>query len=264
MSDETPSSTASTAGQPASPSPVEATWDELVERLGHRFADGELLRTALTHRSYANEHREGPLVPGQGPVLHNDRLEFLGDAVLGLSVGHLLMTLHPDVSEGELSRLRARIVSESGLAGVANGLGLGQCLLLGRGEEQGGGRQKASLLADALEALLGAIYLDAGFEAARAAVERLFLDAITRAGAEKADHKTDLQERCQRQLGRPPIYHVVSTSGPDHAKVFQVSVSVEGRELGTGEGRSKKLAEQEAARQALEALESGAAGPLVR
>jgi ribonuclease-3 len=218
--------------------------------LGHRFADPRLLEEALTHKSFLNEN----VAPGRR---HNERLEFLGDAVLGLCIGHLLMERFPDVREGELAMIRAQIVNETHLADVATQLGLGEWLFLGRGEEQTGGRRKPSLLADACEATLAAVYLDGGFPAAFTTVRRLFeprFAALETPG--RSDFKTRLQERAQAMLRETPRYSVVEEKGPDHEKTFVVAVLVGGKELARGEGRSKKEAEQRAANAALETIET--------
>jgi ribonuclease-3 len=216
--------------------------------LGHRFVDPRLIEEALTHKSFLNENS----APGRK---HNERLEFLGDAVLGLCVGHLLMERFPDVREGELSMIRAQVVNETHLADVAGQLALGEWLYLGRGEEQTGGRRKPSLLADACEALLAAVYLDGGFAAAFGVVKKLFdprFAALEQPG--KSDFKTRLQERAQAALRETPRYAVVDAHGPDHEKKFVVAVIVGGKELARGEGRSKKEAEQKAAQAALTML----------
>jgi len=220
---------------------------ELQQRISHSFGDAALLERALTHKSYANENR----LAG-----HNERMEFLGDAVLNLAVSEQLMDARPQAPEGELSRIRALIVSEPSLAGAARTIGLGEFLRLGRGEEQSGGRDKDSLLADSFEALVAALYLDGGIGAAAAFIERLFREAVRTAGASgpAADHKTALQELCQERLKVLPEYQVVSESGPDHQKQFTVRLSVRGEVLGTGTGRSKKEAEQRAAKEAMERL----------
>ncbi len=222
---------------------------ELQQLIPHRFADASLLERALTHRSYANEHRLAD---------HNERMEFLGDAVLGLVVSEQLMDALPAAPEGELSRLRAAVVSEPSLAGVARAIGLGGFLLLGRGEEQTGGRDKDSLLADSLEALVASLYLDGGIGAARAFIARAFAETIARVRTDGgvADHKTELQELCQERLKVLPDYRVVSERGPDHQKQFEVELSVRGEVLGRGSGRSKKEAEQRAAKEALAKLRS--------
>jgi ribonuclease-3 len=220
---------------------------ELQVRIGLTFRAPRLLQHALTHKSYANEHRLSE---------HNERLEFLGDAVLNLVVSEHLMTTCPDSTEGDLSRLRAAVVSEPSLAAVARTIGLGEYLLLGRGEEQTGGRNKDSLLADCLEALIAAVYLDGGKEAAALLILRFFEDLIKKTCALRGtvDYKTELQERCQERLKVLPEYRVVSESGPDHQKQFEVELMIKGRLSGRGTGRSKKEAEQRAAKEALEKL----------
>ncbi|MFM7141098.1 MAG: ribonuclease III, partial [Alphaproteobacteria bacterium] len=222
-------------------------------RLGHAFADRELLRTALTHRSHT-----------AGPGAQNETLEFLGDAVLGLVVTELLVRAWPRVGEGRLTRRRASLVSATSLAHKAAALGIGEFLLLGRGEEKTRGREKPSILAGALEAILGSVFLDGGFDAARAVVERLFLDDVS--GIEPppyggGEFKTQLQEIVQRDLHAAPEYSLSSTTGPDHAREFHVEVSVEGRILGRGSGSSKKIAESAAAREAVARLRGEPTSP---
>jgi len=216
----------------------------LQELIAHAFRDGRLLELALTHKSYANENR----LPE-----HNERLEFLGDSVLNLAVSERLMRTCPDATEGELSRLRAAVVSEPTLAMVGRAIGLGSHLLLGRGEDQTGGRDKSSLLADSVEALIAAIYLDAGKDAADGFIHRFFDDAIRTACSARGrtDNKTELQELCQERLRVLPEYRVVSATGPDHRKQFEVEVWINGRLSGRGTGGSKKEAEQKAASEAL-------------
>ncbi len=221
------------------------------EVLGIRFADRDLLLAALTHRSFINENPEVA-------IGDNERLEFLGDAVLDLAVSRLLWDRFPQAREGELSRRRAAIVNEAALAQVAATAGIGEALRLGRGEELTGGRTKASLLADAFEATLAAIFLDAGIEVALRVVERLFGDWIQGAAATPEDHKTRLQELVQARFGCVPRYVTLRESGPDHDKVFLVEIQLGDEALGVGEGRSKKSAEQAAARAALERLAGGA------
>ena len=224
----------------------------LEARLGHTFADRRLCEAALTHKSWLNE------APGGGRT-DNERLEFLGDAVLALVVSDLLMKRFPDRSEGELSKARAVVVSEAGLARTAQGFGLGQWIFLGRGEDLAGGRAKASILSDALEALMGAVYLDGGLEAARVVAEHLFSGALEDVEKQtRHDYKSRLQERSQALLQATPQYRVVGQEGPDHDKRFQVTISLSGREYGRAVGRSKKEAEQSAAAQALAILEGGA------
>lgn len=195
--------------------------------------------------------------------MHNERLEYLGDAVVDLVVGDRLMQCLPDAREGTLSKLRALVVSEASLAGVAGALGLGQFLSLGRGEEQTGGRAKPSLLADAFEAVIGAVYRDGGFDAANQLALRLLgqlvADAVS--GRLKPDHKTRLQEFAQGKLRQMPHYEVVDERGPDHEKEFEVAVSIAGQEIARACGHSKKEAEREAAGRALARLEADAAGP---
>lgn len=222
---------------------------ELETVLGHRFVRRELLLSALTHRSYANEN------PG---VVRsdNEKLEFLGDAVLDLTIGHMLMVRYPKLREGQLSVTRAQVVSEAGLSSLAMELGLGTWLYLGRGEERSGGRYKPSILADALEALIAAVYLDAGFQAVWNLVARLFgrsIDSVEETGF--YDFKTRLQELAQARLKATPVYRVVGSSGPDHAKLFEVCVEIDGREWGRASGPSKKRAEQLAAANASFLLE---------
>ena len=218
----------------------------LERALGLRFRDRNLREIALTHRSHAFE---------QGSGRTNERLEFLGDAVLGLVVTDLAYDRFPDLPEGDLAKLRAATVNMLTLADVARELGLGEALLLGRGEELSGGRDKTSILADALEAVLGAVYLDRGLDAARALIERLFwprMAAYSRGEGDR-DYKTGLQERAAQEIGVVPQYRVAER-GPDHAKEFTATVFLDGEAYGSGEGRSKKEAEQRAAREAYDRL----------
>ena len=206
---------------------------EFQQRIGYGFRQGGLLERALTHKSYANENK----VPS-----HNERMEFLGDSVLNLIVSEYLMKSCPDSTEGDLSRLRASVVSEPALARVARAIGLGAYILLGRGEEQTGGRDKDSLLANSLEALIASIYLDAGKEAADSFVMRFFEDIIklTCSTGGSVDYKTQLQELCQERIRQLPDYRMASESGPDHQKQFTVEVWIKGQLSGQGTGRSKK------------------------
>jgi ribonuclease III len=211
-----------------------------------RFRDQGLRVQALTHRSYAFE---------QGSDLTNERLEFLGDAVLGIVVTDLAYRRFPDLPEGDLAKLRAATVNMMTLADVARDLGLGGDLLLGRGEELSGGRDKTSILADAMEAVLGAVYLDRGLRDATAVVERLFwprMAAYARGEGER-DYKTGLQELAAQEVGTVPQYRV-REDGPDHAKEFTAIVFIAGQRYGAGQGRSKKEAEQRAAREAFSRL----------
>ncbi len=205
-----------------------------------------MLARALAHRSWCAE------TTGQES---NERLEFLGDAVLGLVVTDHIFRSYPGLPEGELAKVRASVVNSAALAEVAAELGLGPFLLLGKGEDQSGGREKPSILADAMEAIIGAVYLDGGWPAAAALVMRLLEDRITEAAAGPGgqDYKTRLQELAARRFDQLPRYEV-DDEGPDHAKRFFAVVSIGGRELGRGEGRSKKQAEQAAARLAWRAL----------
>lgn len=231
---------------PRQPARQDSLLDRLEQAIGHRFNNRQLLLEALTHSTYAYEHR------GEN-IKDNERLEFLGDAVLGLAVGLRLFRDFPAAREGELSRLRAELVSAPRLAVVARALGLGECLRLGRGEARSGGRDKENLLADALEALIGAVFLDAGFAAAGSVVEKLFAAAVPGAEPALRDCKTALQELLQARRQRP-AYRLAESSGPDHRRSYRIEVLVEEQVLGTGEGPTKKRAEQEAARRALESL----------
>ncbi|HEX3698229.1 MAG TPA: ribonuclease III [Polyangia bacterium] len=223
----------------------------LERQLGYRFVDRALCESALTHKSWLNEKHE----PGR---TDNERLEFLGDAVLALVVSDLLMKRFPLRSEGELSKTRAAVVSEAALAKAADEMGLGQWIFLGRGEDLAGGRRKPSILSDALEAMIGAVYLDGGFAAAHGVAERLFGRALEEAEKNaRADYKSRLQERSQALLQATPQYQVVGEDGPDHDKRFQVAIFLDGREYGRAGGRSKKEAEQSAAALALTALDGG-------
>jgi ribonuclease-3 len=223
---------------------------ELQTALGYEFRHLALLRNALTHKSFVNEN------PGAAGT-HNERLEFLGDAVLDLVVSHLLVDRFPEHAEGALSKLRATVVSEPGLAQAARRLGLGECLRLGKGEELTGGRTKPSILADAYEAVLAAIYLDGGLPAAFAAVERHFGEVLAglERGGGSVDHKTRLQEYAQAELRLVPRYRIVATTGPDHDKTFETEIVLGDEVLARGAGKSKKEAEQRAAAAALEVLE---------
>ena len=224
--------------------------DSLQNALAYRFKNNLLLEEALTHKSHVNEQKTAA---GQ----HNERLEFLGDAVLSLIISEQLAALLPQSSEGALSKLKARLVSETVLAAVARRLTLGLCLRLGRGEELSRGREKDSLLADALEAVIAAVYLDGGVDMARHVVTNLFAEEFSQVATQQHrpgadDYKTQVQEWCQQRFDSLPSYAVVRESGPDHDKLFEVEVSVNGEVVGRGTGRSKKEAEQSAARQALQ------------
>lgn len=225
--------------------------EQLEAALGHRFAKIALLERALTHRSHAHN----------SSVPHNERLEFLGDSVLGLTVSRVLVERFPEWNEGRLSKARARLVNVSSAEQAAGRLNLGRHLRLGPGEEKTGGRQKQNLLADVYEAVVGAIFRDAGFDAASAFVERSLLydpAAINELLAEP-DHKSALQEWLQSRGLRPAEYRVISESGPEHAKLFRVSVRIDGRQMAEAEARSKKAAQQAAASIVLKSLREDAA-----
>ena len=223
----------------------QAQLESLQKELGYQFKDPTLLIRCLTHVSYDRQKTEG----------HNEVLEFLGDAVLDLAVSDLLMRHNPEKSEGDLSRMRASLVNSTVLAEKATELKLGPLLRLGKGEERSEGRSKPSILAGAFEALLGGIYQEGGYAAARSAVERYFLADVSRKKLGQQDYKTRLQEISQMLFHAPPTYRVVSESGPDHEKFFVTEISVGGKVLGKGEGRSKKQSEQEAAKIALMELQ---------
>jgi len=226
----------------------------LAERTGFAFPDRALGLAALTHKSYVNEHREEGLSD-------NERLEFLGDAVLDLAVSQLLMDRFPQAREGDLSKIRAALVDEPALARQGRALGLGPLLRLGRGEVLTGGREKASLLADALEAVIAVMYLGGGMAPVLRFLEAALAEAFesASAGTLDRDYKTQLQEVAQSKLRAAPRYRVVAQTGPDHEKVFEVELELRGEVMGRGSGRSKKDAEQVAARQGLETL--AARGP---
>jgi ribonuclease-3 len=230
--------------------PLRNEFDALERTLGYRFRDPGLLEHALTHTSRANEDVSGG-------VFDNESLEFLGDAVLGFAIADLLFRRFPAEDEGWKSKMKASLVSTTSLARLAERLNLGDHLLLGRGEEKTGGRRKQALLADGYEALIAAIYLDGGVEHAAGFIQRQFADLIEEGRESQSlhrDFKSALQERVQSNGGPLPEYVVVAESGPDHHKVFQVEVRVSGEPLADAPGRSKKEAEQEAARIALSRL----------
>lgn len=214
-------------------------------RLGHIFSDPELLARALRHSSYVNEEGSG--------LKDNEQLEFLGDSVLDLAVSHLLMEVFFSEAEGELSRLRAMLVGEAGLGRIAEQLELGRYLWLGKGEDRSGGREKSSILADAVEALVGAVYLDAGFDRALEVLRPIFTPFIEqlRTGKTRFDFKTALQEYTQSTFKELPSYRVLSESGPAHDRSYRVGVVLAGRYLAEGTGKTKKEAEQRAAAEAL-------------
>ena len=220
----------------------------LEERLGYSFRNRALLETALTHSSYANENRASGIVC-------NERLEFLGDSVLGVTVAVFLYRHFPDMPEGRMTRLRAELVCEQSLHRVALELHLGDYLRLGKGEEHNGGRKRASILSDAVEAVIAAMYLDAGMETAAGFIHRCLLDDVRAIETPTfTDYKTSLQELVQRHSGQVLSYELVGEEGPDHAKTFRMQVCLNGDPIGRGTGRTKKEAEQTAAANALEAL----------
>ncbi len=229
---------------------------ELETKLGHVFARPELLGAALTHRSHAAEN-------GQPDWFGGQRLEFLGDAVLGAIAAEWLVARREDWREGTLTKVRSRLTNTGALARVARRLDLGGCLRLGRGEEQSGGREREALLADGLEAVFGALWLDGGTGAVRPAFEKWFADELDEALAAGGDDnpKGELQERLQRQQQASPRYELIQESGPAHARHFQVDVWLGKDRLGTGEGTSKREAETQAARDALRRLEPRESGP---
>lgn len=215
---------------------------EALERvLGHTFQNRALLETALTHTSFANEARHG--------TKHNERLEFLGDSVLSIVVAEYLFT-HSSLPEGDLTRMRASLVCEAALFTFAQKIGLGRWLRLGHGEELGGGRTRPSVVSDAFEAVIAALYLDGGIEAARAFILPFVTSALTKQSAEE-DYKTKLQEIVQQNPSERLRYVVASQTGPDHDKHFVVEVHLNSNCIGSGEGHSKKQAEQAAAKEAL-------------
>ena len=229
-----------------SPTDTTAGLAKLSRRIGYEFTDESLLRRALAHRSWCAE---------VGGLPSNERLEFLGDAVLGWVIAEIAYRRHGDLAEGKLTDLRKSVVNATALAEVAEAIDLGDWLLLGKGEDSAGGRQKPSILSDAFEAVLGAVYLDGGVDAAKALVARLFSERLDVAAAhlDRLDHKTVLQELTARLYDTAPVY-LLTESGPDHAKMFKATVLVAGEALGDGHGKSKKLAEQQAASLAFDTL----------
>ncbi|MFA5700110.1 MAG: ribonuclease III [Desulfuromonas sp.] len=223
--------------------------EDLERALGYRFVTRALLERALVHKSFANEKL-------RDPAASNERLEFLGDAVLDLVVARHLYAMLPALSEGELSRVRSELVSASALAALARTLKLGSYLRLGRGEEHSGGRDKDNILADALEAVFGAIFLDSGLKRATEIIVALLDDkANERVQHESCDYKTRLQEEVQARFGVTPEYILCGQSGPDHARSYQMQVCCAGRAIGCGSGKSKKAAQQKAAQMALDKID---------
>lgn len=221
----------------------------LEKRLGVRFWKRDFLKRALTHKSYANEKR-------WSAEFHNERLEFLGDAVLELAISDILMKSYPKGSEGDLSKVRASIVNEKSLAKLARSLKLGEELYLGKGEELGQGREKSSLLADAYEAVLGALYLDRGFKKSFKIIQKHFTQIFSELHEDPIhkDYKTELQEKAQNVYKTIPKYRLVEEMGPDHDKTFKIDILIHQEVYGVGQGKSKKEAEQKAAREALEKM----------
>lgn len=218
--------------------------EALEEKLGYRFTNRALLENALTHSSYANENKAKGLQS-------NERLEFLGDSVLGMVVADYLFRTHPDLPEGDLTRTRAALVCEGSLVEVAQCLELGAYLKLGKGEEAGGGRHRPSIQADAVEAVLAAVYLDGGIGSARKIIQKFILSREVAGLTKPRDYKTALQELVQRESGQVLAYQLVGEEGPDHDKRFFVEVDLNGTPVGSGQGRSKKEAEQMAAKAAI-------------
>jgi ribonuclease-3 len=222
-------------------------WNALQSKLGISFNDLSLLQQAFVHRSYLNENADF----GLGS---NERLEFLGDAFLSLVIAESLYLEFGDLSEGELTKLRSDLVRQDSLARLASSLGLGEYLYLGQGEEKGGGRKRSRNMACTLEALIGAAFVDQGFDATKALVERVFRSSIGEVRQEglASDYKSKLQELIQAERQERPTYRLVESVGPDHDKTFWVEVVVGGEILGRGSGKSKQAAEKDAAKQALE------------
>jgi len=223
---------------------------DLETAIGYHFNNIQLLHNALTHSSYANERWHNSL-------LSNERLEFLGDSVLGMLVAEYLFRTFPNRPEGELTRMRADMVCEQTLAAAANRIGIGAYLLLGHGEEQGGGRKRNSILADAMESIIAACFLDGGIEAALKVVQKFILVEVPLKKMHNIDYKTKLQELVQQKKNQVLSYTLVGQSGPDHDKKFEVEVALNGTVVGQGSGSSKKRAEQDAARAAIEKLFPG-------
>ena len=220
---------------------------DLEAAIGYKFKDISLLQNALAHSSYANERWHNSL-------MSNERLEFLGDSILGMMVAEYLYRTFPDRPEGELTRMRADMVCEQTLAAVAGRIDLGRHLLLGNGEEQGGGRTRNSILADAVESVIAASFLDGGMEAARQFIQKFILVEVPVKKLHNVDYKTGLQELVQQKKNQVLTYTLVGETGPDHDKRFDVEVKLNGKVVGLGSGSSKKRAEQDAARAAMELL----------
>lgn len=239
-----------------SPDSSSLNLERLQERLGYTFGDRSVLLQSLTHTSYGHEYLQDKSIA----LRDNERLEFLGDAILDVIVSDILLEAFPSANEGQLSKMRAAVVNEKTLAQVARSLNLQECIRLGKGESQTGGSHKPSILCCAFEALISAIYLDGGFNAVYPVVRHLFAPLFMNEGAEGDersliafyDHKTQLQEIVQARWKVTPTYHLLQTSGPDHAKLFEVEVRMNGRRMAAAQGSSKKEAEQNAAKAAIE------------
>ncbi len=227
--------------------PVIEGLDAFEKKIGYTFKNRELLVRALTHSSYANEKR------ALG-VMDNERLEFLGDSVLGMNTALYLFNKYPDHPEGELTKMRSSLVCTTALCECARAIGLGDKLLLGHGEESGGGRNRDSILADAFEAVIGAIYLDSGEEAARKYIKKFVFDGAKNGEDRLTDYKTALQEIVQKNRGEMLSYRMLESNGPDHERSFVVEVMINSNPVGRGHGHSKKEAEQMAAHEALKLM----------
>ena len=221
----------------------------LQAKLGYKFKNQALLELALTHSSYANEMKKSG-------VVSNERLEFLGDSILGMTVASMLYENYPEMPEGKMTRLRSELVCEKSLAAFSVTFGIGERLLLGRGEVKGGGRDRPSILADAFEAVLAAIYLDGGFRPVAKLIKKYFAPQATVLQIKITDYKTALQEVIQEKSGQALSYSITDESGPDHMKSFTVEVCLNGKRIGSGTGRSKKAAEQSAAMVALQTVQN--------
>jgi ribonuclease-3 len=228
------------------PAPATNLMESLEKLIGYSFKNRDLLKEALTHKSYSTE---------RGQILHNERFEFLGDSVLGLIVSYYLFTEHPAQNEGYLSKVKSVLVSRTNLASWANNLNLGEHIFLGAGEHQTGGTKRGSILSNSFEALIGAIYLDGGLEAASVFVKR-WLHGQAMGGMEERDYKSALQEIIQKRHKRPPEYEIMTAEGPEHDKVFTVRVLIGKKALGIGSGKNKKEAQQAAAHNAIIYLEN--------
>ncbi|MBE6965746.1 MAG: ribonuclease III [Oscillospiraceae bacterium] len=227
--------------------PSQKNYSRFQNEIGYKFKNIALLERALTHSSYANENRAAG-------VLDNERFEFLGDSILGMNTALYLFNKYPDEPEGELTKMRSSLVCTGALCDRAKAISLGDELRLGHGEESGGGRERPSILADAFEAVIGAIYLDSGEESARSFIKKFVFDAEKGGEWSVTDYKTTLQEIVQKNRGEMLSYHVIESNGPDHERSFTVEVMINSNHIGTGHGHSKKEAEQMAAREALKLM----------